>query len=1443
MGKYQRKAIAAFAAAVMLAGAAPMMPASAEVPLAEGLVANITFDEPGTGTGSFEAALGGTVVEYGNVSYAESYSEEAGKALYIEKNAAGSYLELAKGLLAGADSAAFSFWLKPESGWAYMTTPVTGAQEYLSEKYVGMLASSSALTSERYNNSGTRLSSISANGTYTDWCYVTAVYEPSGSKLYINGALAASDDAEVDTAALFTADASSWIGHGNWGSGEGFAGRIDDFKIYSKALSEDEIAALSETAVKRETEKMLSDMNRLDIDTQFYKDGEKVFQIRPGESVTVQTTVTNYCPSARTVSFGVSGGADSYTEDAALDIMETRVFTYEASQNADYSVYVEDKTEGKRFEAGYLPAAETVFPDASPEDSAETTEGVHDPTVFKDPVSGNYFVYSSHNLVFESADLINWVKHDYTKTVTVPESTRKFIEQNYTDTTVNETYWAPDVLYVPDSEYPYWVYVSVSCGLGGRNSVIGLLKCKSPGIWDGEYLDCGVVIASKETKDFNTNAIDANIYTDTDGKKYFIWGSFWKGVYATRLNDNGTIEGIDGTASGDGKDSSIQAVDAEKVLTNSGARLFATPSGVQGPEGPWMFYNSDTGYRYLVTSYGWLGTNYNIRIARTDMTMDEVLSGEDPHRRFLDQAGRQVGTAYAEQTDRSELWGYKMLGSYQLGDGITYLGNGHCSVIRDGDDWYLVEHCRKVADAVAYLQVRKMLWTEDGWPVVSPLVYAGEKEQKIPEKLLWGTWELSSVGHTIFADGVTDVGTGGTDVSKGGAERNVDLPVRSSEIILSSDGTIADNLGTWSFDGDHTVTLNFSADGNEEENEFYRCGDTMKLFVLTGYDKDKRESAIVMTGTDQNGTAQLAKKNNAVSQSTLNIPKFDTTPVSIAKSTGGNPVLGFDGEGKLTYAGDPAALADGGKVYLYAGHDVSAGNGYEMPEWLCYSSEDMESWKYEGVAMKADSVTWANDGVSAWASQAVKHNGKYYLYFCTWDKTSGGKQSIGVAVSDRPEGPFKDIGAPLIKGTLTEPQTSDWNDIDPTVWVETDENGEERRYLAWGNGKLYVCELNEDMVSVADTDGDGAVTMNGDIKEQTFENLPEGIGYTEAPWIYRQADGNGGYTGKYYLFAAFGWRERLGYAVSDSMYGPWEFGQIIFEPSATSNTHHPSVIDFAGKTYLVDHSGALPGGSGYRRSVCVHEIELDENGSVVPMEELSTGLGGYASVIRTRDGGYVGHEAFTNPYGDESYPIMRNVDVLDKADGHNTEWEIVKGKFEPENGNYVSIQAVNKAGLYIKSADNTAVLAQDDDGKQAKAMTFCTVKALDGSDGVSFESLTAPGKFLTASENGLTLSYPYDARKCSFDVNAAISISDADVSDGKLRFTAENSGGEAYGAAVQITEYDENGALCAVRLKQVSIAPGKNEISADCGLTEGKGSVTVIIRKGAAALTDIIQLK
>ena len=1414
MNKTLKKILSGFISLSMLCTMAAL-PASvfAEDTLPEDeLLMNITFDEEGTGTGSFTATTGGTVKENGSVSYVDNY-DASSKALKISTDAAGNYLELPKGILNGKEAATFSFWIKPSSRWAFMTTPVSGTQTGDYEKYIGMLASPSMLKPERYNNNGKRLSFLEAGGSYTDWIYVTVVFETNALKLYVNGDLISSDSVDVNIKDIFTADASTWIGHGNWGAGEGFSGMMDDFRIYGKALSAEEITALSAKAIEREKQKLVKEKDRLEISTQFYDaDNNKVFQIGTGETVTIKTSVANYLPSSRSVEYSIipydlSGNplteATNTDNSAALDILDTNEFTYTATYSADISYYkavVTDVTNSENpvtYDAGYLPVADASFPDAAPADSAATTEGAHDPTIFKDPVSHHYFAYSSHNLVFESEDLVNWEKHDYTRTVTVPEKAKTFIANNYSGTTANGTYWAPDILYKEGDEYPYWFYLSTSCGLGGRNSVISLVKAKSPGLWDGETQDCGVVVASKENNNYNTNAIDANIFTDSDGKTYFIWGSFWKGIHMAELNaDTGFVKGVDYTS-----DATILS-----SCQKFGTRMYSTPAGVAGPEGPYTVYNEDTGYRYMFTSYGWLGTNYNIRIARTNKTFAEVLA-ENPHKQLLDQQGRPVGTTYADQVKEggtlSELWGYKMSGSFQLGNGIEYLGSGHNSVFKDDDgSWYLVQHCRKVADAVAFLQVKKILWTEDGWPVISPLVYAGEKEQAIPEEMLYGTWDLSSVGHTIFAEGVTDV-------SKSGAYKGSDLPVHSSEIILQADGNLGDNLGTWEYDGDHTVTITFAYSGDSDNYEFYKEGDTMTLFALTGYDKDKQESAIVLTGTDQNGVASFAKKNNQVAQVTRVTPRIETVPTVISKSAKGNPMLGFDTNGNITYGGDPSVLVDGDTVYVYAGHDTSTSNDYVIPEYICYSSKDLVNWDYHGsvFAVNKTTVPWASGSTSAWASQVLKHDGKYYLYYCTWgNSTYKGYQCIGVAVSDSPTGPFTNVSTtPLINGyTMTTENSSGWNDIDPTGWIETDANGIEHIYLNWGNSENYTCELNNDMVSVKDINGDGQIT-SADIKHTTINNI-DGV-YTEAPYLYRRTDENGNYTGKYYMFFAKDWREQWAYATTDDiMSGSWDYGSLVMSAPATSNTSHGAVFDFNGKTYFVYHNGALPGGSGFRRVANIQEIKFNDDGTVVPMTELSIGLSGTASAISTTGGKYIGHEIFTNPLDDSSYPLVKSLTATTDNSSYNTRWEIEQGKADTSNENYVSIQAVDKPGLYLTASGYDVILTQQDTTgtELAEKMTFKTVKGINGVDGmISFESVAKPGYFLTVSGASVELSDGIDPDAASFNITD-YSVSDVDYSNKKLSFNVTSAALDDTITAY-IVEYDNNGIL-----KNVSI---KNDIS------------------------------
>lgn len=475
-------------------------------------------------------------------------------------------------------------------------------------------------------------------------------------------------------------------------------------------------------------------------------------------------------------------------------------------------------------------------------------------------------------------------------------------------------------------------------------------------------------------------------------------------------------------------------------------------------------------------------------------------------------------------------------------------------------------------------------------------------------------------------------------------------------------------------------------------------------------------------------------------------------PVEIAKSELGNPIGGFNEEGVLTYGGDPSVLVDGDTVYLYTGRDTAVGDAYLIPDYQCYSTKDLVNWTYEGVVLSMSDVTWA-DRNAAWAGQVAKHYdaeaGKdmYYFYFCSWDKTDKGKQSIGVAVSESPTGPFVDMGEALVKGSFTTDETSAWNDIDPTVWIETDETGEEHRYLCWGNSKLYICELNEDMISVKDYDGDGEIVFGNDVLSK---GTPDS--FTEAPWIYRRQDEDGNYYGDYYLFYAYGWREQLAFAITgDLMKGRWVFGDYIMDPTATSNTNHPAVFDFQGKTYMIYHNGSLPNGNGYRRVACIEEIVFDEDGFVLYTQETATGISGAKSTLTTVNGEVLAHEWFNNSAVDTTYPYkdMALGSNLDKTTENDAYWEIIQGKADEENVYYVSIESYNKPGLYITASEGAVGLTQDSTGKMADVQTFKTVEGLAG-DGVSFEAVAFPGMYLTLIGGKANLTDGTDAAACSF---------------------------------------------------------------------------------------------
>lgn len=175
---------------------------------------------------------------------------------------------------------------------------------------------------------------------------------------------------------------------------------------------------------------------------------------------------------------------------------------------------------------------------------------------------------------------------------------------------------------------------------------------------------------------------------------------------------------------------------------------------------------------------------------------------------------------------------------------------------------------------------------------------------------------------------------------------------------------------------------------------------------------------------------------------------------TITFQNSGNPLI------KNKFTADPAPLVHEGTLYLYVGHDAyyagqdtaSGGKEFNITEWLCYSTKDMQTWTDHGTVLKPTDFEW---GVGeAWASQVIEHKGKFYYYTTVQAGEPYHSKVIGVAVSDHPTGPFVDaIGKPLITDEMTSNGPRGWwNDIDPTFIM--DEEGQ--AWLSWGNGTCFL---------------------------------------------------------------------------------------------------------------------------------------------------------------------------------------------------------------------------------------------------------------------------------------------------------------------------------------------------------------------------------------------------
>jgi hypothetical protein len=308
------------------------------------------------------------------------------------------------------------------------------------------------------------------------------------------------------------------------------------------------------------------------------------------------------------------------------------------------------------------------------------------------------------------------------------------------------------------------------------------------------------------------------------------------------------------------------------------------------------------------------------------------------------------------------------------------------------------------------------------------------------------------------------------------------------------------------------------------------------------------------------------------------------------------------------YMADPSVHLFEGKLYIYPSHDWESGipendNGdhFNMKDYHVFSLEDVDGRVTDhGVVLRTEDIPWA--GRQLWDCDVAFKNGKYYMYFPLKDRNDIFR--IGVAVSDRPEGPFIPRDNPM-KGSYS---------IDPAVL--DDGNGNYYMYFGglWG-GQLQRYRDNKALECAAfPADDEPAipsrvVRLSADMLEFAEEPRPVVIldesgkpltagdnerRFFEASWLHI-------YKGKYYYSYSTGDTHKICYAVGDNPYGPFTYQGVILTPVVGWTTHH-SIVEYKGKWYLFHHDSVPSGGRTWLRSLKVVELEYNPDGTIKTIE-------------------------------------------------------------------------------------------------------------------------------------------------------------------------------------------------------------------------------------------------
>ncbi|MCY8088366.1 glycoside hydrolase family 43 protein [Bacillus sonorensis] len=431
---------------------------------------------------------------------------------------------------------------------------------------------------------------------------------------------------------------------------------------------------------------------------------------------------------------------------------------------------------------------------------------VHDPSVIK--VDDTFYVFGSHLASAKSADLMKWtqisssVNNDNPLIPNVHEELKKTFEWAETD-----TLWAPDVTQLEDGRF--YMYYN-ACRGDSPKSALGLAVAddiEGPYKNKGVFLKSGMEGISNDGTRYDAtkhpNVVDPHTFFDKDGKLWMVYGSYSGGIFILEMDRK---TGFPLPNQGYGK----------KLIGGNHSRI----------EGAYILYNPDTEYYYMCMSFGGLAADggYNIRVARSKHPDGPYYDAEG--HAMINVRGKE-GTLF---DDRSiEPYGVKLMGNFQFENKSGYVSPGHNSAFYDEKTGqsYLFFHTRFPGRGEEHeVRVHQMLMNKEGWPVVAPHRYAGEKLGKVKNSDVIGDYQLVRHGKDISAD-----------------------IKESADIRLHRNGKVSGGAeGKWKKTGHNRIELKI--DGKKYNGVFLRQWDTSAGRKVMTFSALSREGGAVWGSED-----------------------------------------------------------------------------------------------------------------------------------------------------------------------------------------------------------------------------------------------------------------------------------------------------------------------------------------------------------------------------------------------------------------------------------------------------------------------------------------------------------------------------------------------------------------------------------------------------------------